>query len=317
MTTETQIATVNIKDAFSLIESNRDKIAAILPTGVTVMQFMANLNAVVQQTPDLASCTAPSLLGAMLHVARLGLKPGMLNQAWLLPYFNSRKNCREAQVIIGFEGLRDLAMRTGNVDNIQSHLVYEKDFFEVSLGDDSKITHKPLFFSERGSIIGVYAICFYKSGTCQFEIMSKEEIDVLKATSKSQNIWTKYYGEMARKSVIRKLCKHLPKSTDQLSTALELENGADTEEGQATEQILSNAGIEYEKPRTVAQETEYEIMKAKVVAQLEEMTDEEIQATFARPLAAVIERMTSIEMVKKAMIMLRAHESEKNDNLKT
>ena len=129
--------------------------------------------------------------------------------------------------------------------------------------------------------------------------------------SKSGYIWKDHKVEMGRKTALRRLCKHLEKSVA-LSQAVELENLADTDQGQGADSILLEAGIEYEKPRTVSQDQEYEIMKAKVVEELETMTDEEIQAVFARPLTAIIERMNDLNMVKKAMIMLRAHESEKN-----
>jgi len=73
------------------------------------------------------------------------------------------------------------------------------------------LTFKPLAFND-GEIKGAFAIVTYVDGGIQIEEMSKKDIeDVRKKYSKQSAgiAWTNSYGEMCRKTVLRRLCKHI------------------------------------------------------------------------------------------------------------
>lgn len=305
MSIEKNIVTQNSTSAISLVTQNREKLQAILPEGAKIDRYVGIMQAEINRNPDLASCHPASLVGSMLHCARLGLEPGVLNKIHLVPFNNSKKGIKECTVIIGYEGLIDLALRTKTIEQMQSHLVYEKDTFEVSLGGESKLVHRPLVFSDRGKLVGTYAIAFFKSGATKFEVMSIDEIEKIASKSKSGYIWKDHFGEMARKTVLRRLCKHLEKTVE-LSHAVELENLADTDQGQGTERILLDAGVEYERPNTPAQNDEYAELKQRAIMMLTDMPDDDITAKFARTREAVIDRMIDTNMVKKCMVMMQS-----------
>ena len=63
----------------------------------------------VRRTPKLAQCTVPSLAGAVLTCAQLGLEPGPMGLAWIIPRMNRRKGCMEANFQLGYRGAVQLA----------------------------------------------------------------------------------------------------------------------------------------------------------------------------------------------------------------
>lgn len=96
------------------------------------------------------------------------------------------------------------------VKEIYSMIVREGDEFQEEVVNGEPTIHfKPKPFN-KGALVGVFAVCLYKDGTMIYETMSKEEIDTAKSKSKSGGaVWKTWYGEMAKKTCIRRLCKHI------------------------------------------------------------------------------------------------------------
>ena len=65
----------------------------------------------------------------------------------------------------------------------------------------------------------VYAVANLRGGGYQFEVMSRAEVEAVKAKAKSKNIWNSYFEQMALKTVIRRLFKYLPVSIEALQVA--------------------------------------------------------------------------------------------------
>ena len=172
----------------------------------------------IRTTPALKEADMASLLGAVMQAAQLGLEPGLLGQCYLLPFKNNKKGITEVQFVIGYKGMIDLARRSGHIESIYAHAVYEKDEFEYELGLEPKLKHKPSMEADRGEFIGAYAVAHFKDGGYQFEFMPKSEIEKRKARSKSANSsyspWKTDYEEMAKKTVIRHMWKYLPISVE-------------------------------------------------------------------------------------------------------
>ena len=55
-----------------------------------------------------------------------------------------------------------------------------------------------------------------RGGGYQFEVMSRAEVEAVKAKAKSKKTWNEYFEAMALKSVIRRLFKYLPVSIEAL-----------------------------------------------------------------------------------------------------
>ena len=75
----------------------------------------------------------------------------------------------------------DLARRSGHIQSIYAHAVYENDEFEYELGLHLQLKHKPSF-GERGEFIGAYAVAHFKGGWHQMEFMPKSEIEKTSST---------------------------------------------------------------------------------------------------------------------------------------
>ena len=169
----------------------------------------------IRTNPKLLECSVPSLLGAVMQSAQLGLEPGLVGHCYFVPFKNGKTGQSEVQFIIGYKGMIDLARRSGNIESIYAHAVYANDTFEYEYGLHPKLVHKPAM-TERGEFIGAYAVAHFKDGGYQFEFMPKEEIERRRKRSKAANAgpWVTDYEEMAKKTVIRHMWKYLPISIE-------------------------------------------------------------------------------------------------------
>lgn len=169
----------------------------------------------IRTNPKLLEASIPSLLGAVMQAAQLGLEPGLIGHCYLVPFRNGKTGETDVQFIVGYKGMIDLARRSGQIENIYAHSVHENDEFEYELGLHPKLTHKPAT-GERGAMTFVYAVAHFKDGGYQFEVMSKDDIEKRKKRSKAANNgpWVSDYEEMAKKTVIRHMWKYLPISIE-------------------------------------------------------------------------------------------------------
>lgn len=183
----------------------------------------------VRKNKALMNTEPTSFLGSVMQAAQLGLEPGSaLGQAYLVPYGN------QCQLIIGYKGMIDLARRSGQVLSLNAYAVREGDDFSFQLGLKPDIHHVPSLEADRikKPITYVYAVATLKGGGYQFEVMSRAEVEAVRAKAKSKNIWNTYFEEMAKKTVIRRLFKYLPVSIE----ALEITNAdAKREAGEKVE----------------------------------------------------------------------------------
>lgn len=193
------------------------QIAKALPSMITPERFTRIVVTAINSNPDLARCTPSSFLGAMMCSAQLGLEPNTpLGQAYLIPYSN--KGRLEAQFQIGYKGLLQMAYRSGQISTIQAHVVYANDKFSCEYGLDPKLSHVPAD-GDRGEPIKVYAVYKTKDGGFGFEVMSMDQVkEYANRFSKTYNSqyspWKTNFEEMAKKTVLKKVLKYAPLSTE-------------------------------------------------------------------------------------------------------
>ncbi len=160
-----------------------------------------------------------SVINAVTNIAAIGisLNPSK-RQAYLVP--RDGKICLD----ISYMGLMDLAMSTGSILWAQAELVYEQDGFALN-GFDKPPTHQyNPFAKDRGAIVGVYVVVKTPDGDYLTDCMSKDEIDAIMNRSQSvksgkSSPWKTDYGEMAKKTVVKRAYKYWPK-TDRLDKAI-------------------------------------------------------------------------------------------------
>ena len=217
---QNQVTTTNNgekKTMQTYIKAMEGEIKKALPSVITPERFTRMVLSAISTNPKLSSCTPSSFLGAMMSAAQLGLEPNTpLGQAYILPYAN--KGNLEAQFQLGYKGLIDLAYRSGEVELVQAHIVYENDKFECEFGLEPKLTHIPADKS-RGEAVKVYAMFKTKSGGYGFEVMSMDDIRIhaekySKSFGMSYSPWATNFEEMAKKTVLKKCLKYAPLKSD-------------------------------------------------------------------------------------------------------
>lgn len=219
----------------------KQQMALALPKHMTADRLARIATTEIRRTPMLARCDKTSFLGAIMQCAQLGLEPGgAFGHAYLLPFNNRKKNCVEVQFIVGYRGMIDLARRSGQIISLSARAVYENDEFSYEYGLDEKLHHKPYEKGDPGRLTHVYAVAKLKDGGVQFEVMSIEQVNAIKAQSKSatNGPWVSHFEEMAKKTVIRRLFKYLPVSIE-LKTAVALDERTDAGVSQDNSLVVS------------------------------------------------------------------------------
>ena len=199
------------------IKRMEGEIKKALPSVLTPERFTRIVLSALSTNPKLQETTPESFLGAMMTAAQLGMEPNTpLGQAYLLPYYNSKKRFLECQFQLGYKGLIDLAYRSGEVSTIQAHVVYEHDKFSYAYGLEPQLEHVPAM-GDRGSPTHVYAVFRTKDGGYSFGVMSIDDVRRhAQRYSKSfeNGPWQTNFEEMAKKTVLKRVLKYAPLKSD-------------------------------------------------------------------------------------------------------
>jgi len=243
-------------DPTELVGINAQRIAAACPAHFTPAKVAQMLSLLAHKNPDLRKCVPESVIVSVIQAGELGLS---LNpsaaEAYLIPRWNKNLNNKsggyECQLQIGYKGLEKLAIGTGAVRFIEVHEVIEGDEFRVVRDTGEKqatrVVHAPNY-TDRGRfnkpILYYYTLAHMADGQRVVEVMSAEEVEDIhrrtdgyrKAQSNGWNEsgpWATDYVEMAKKTVVRRATKRLPRSGaspaaavafEKLDKALELDN---------------------------------------------------------------------------------------------
>lgn len=158
-----------------------------------------------------------SMFASILAGAEIGLIPSdMLGQFYLIP--RKIDNRMTVTPMIGYKGLVNIILRSGEVTKVHTECVYEGDEFEPIYGLEPNIIHKPNFSVPRNSqtLKFVYAVAKLRSGDYQFCVLSKGDIIKIQALSRYNN--ELYFNDkkdpnmwMVKKTALMQLSKMLPK----------------------------------------------------------------------------------------------------------
>lgn len=213
------------KNIEALLVKARPSWAALLPSHIKPDVMLRSVMAAVSKTPELIACDPGSIVMSVAQACALGLPPNTpLGLSYLVPF---KGTC---QLIPGYRGLIRLAVQSGEVQSIESRVVYSRDAFEIHMGTDPRIDHSPSLEADRGEMIGVYSVAKLKTGATTFEWMSIGEINAIRDRSKAKDDgpWRTDYAEMARKTVVRRHGKYLPCSEERFAQALQLQAAAES-----------------------------------------------------------------------------------------
>jgi recombination protein RecT len=185
------------------------EIAAALPPHIPPERFMRVVVTAVNADPALLDADRKSLFEASMRSAQDGLLPDKREGALVI--FKNR-----VQWMPMIAGILKKVRNSGELVSIGAHVVYENDRFAYVLGDEERIEHEPKMDGPRGKARAVYAIAKTKDGGIYREVMSLEEVEKVRKVSRAANNgpWVEWWEEMARKTVLRRLAKRLPMSSD-------------------------------------------------------------------------------------------------------
>lgn len=298
-----ELATTRGKDALTtLFESKEAIIKAALPNNLSVERFVRvgisafrvndNLQKAVKANPL-------SALGAFMQSAQLGLEPNTpLGMAYLIPY-NSKDRGMEVQFQIGYQGLKDLAERSGKYKIIHTKEIHDGEKFLVEYGIEPDLKHTPNF-PRKGEPLYYYAAYVLKDGGKDFVIMSKEDIvahakKFSKAYDSNSSPWRTNFDAMARKTVLKLLLKSAPKAIE-VAQAISMDS--------STKNFVENTEttVDYSIVQDLEMPTHEEMKQANVNEQAAQQTEQlkETIKTQTQPAAGPTdaERAASLERLK-------------------
>lgn len=225
-----------------LVEKMKPQIRLALPRHMTPDRMARVFLTAVQRVPKLLRCTPESLAASLITASQLGLEPdGIMGHGYLIPYEHRqgpKKGQIECQFMPGYRGLMKVARQSGEISALYARVVHERDHFEYACGLDEKLEHIPFMPNAKemqdearrekwsdddwdramnpGPLVSAYAVSKFKDGGYQFEVMSRAQVDMIRARSKSANDgpWVTDYEAMALKTVMKRLCKWIPGSVE-------------------------------------------------------------------------------------------------------
>lgn len=213
----------------SLLNDTHAKVTPAKFTQIVINEIKKNEKLLQAFTENPSSMFASILAGA-----EIGLVPSdLLGEFYLIPR-NIKQDGGKYKLtvtpLIGYKGLHKILLRSGEIENIEAQVVFEGEEFKVSLGTSPKLEHTPDFSLPRTAdkITHVYAVAHYKSGRCQFQVLTRAEVMAIRDLSKYNN--KLYFNDrenpnrwMEKKCCLIQLAKLLDK--DYYGTkAIELDN---------------------------------------------------------------------------------------------
>lgn len=195
------------------------ELAKVLPNETEVARFMA---VALLQLSDpkvggkLARCTKESFYNSIMSSARSGILPDGTN-GYLIPYGTT------CTLQFSYRGLCDMAIRNGIATHFASDIVRRNDVFVWRNGCLVEHTIEGWDDEDRGDIVGVWCRAFLPDGQTQDMRMSKKDIEKVRSKAQSDNVWSEWWEEMAKKACLKRLFKTM-RNTPQLAEAIKADN---------------------------------------------------------------------------------------------
>src|SRR5881409_4031875 len=125
------------KGIIELIRRNKPELEKLLGPALTVEQFETATMTYLRMNPKLVDCNPYSIVGGLRLGAQLGLSLGPLGHFYLVPFKD------EAQFILGYRGMVELAYRSGLVKRVEAHVIRDGDGFGFRYGSRAFLDFTP------------------------------------------------------------------------------------------------------------------------------------------------------------------------------
>lgn len=213
-----ELATVSsLEKMKDLVAKSTPTIKAVAASSVNPERLARIVIVACQRNPKLLECAPMTVIGGALTAAAggLDLEDGT-GRAYLVPFFNGKKQRSEAQLVIGYRGYVSLMHNTGLIKRVDARIVHKKDTFSYELGANPILKHVPTEEVDPGPLTHVYCVVEFLNGGVQFEVMNRHQVESHRKRSKQSDSgpWKTDFEEMARKTVIRKAWKTIPVASE-------------------------------------------------------------------------------------------------------
>lgn len=209
-------------------ESIKSKITSMI-SGKDGEKFISSIVSAVNITPALQKCTHDSILAAALTGHALKLSPSpQLGQFYMVPYGN------QAQFQIGYKGLIQLAIRSGQYKVLNDFVVKEGEFQSYDHQKSILVLNKIYDYSERKNkpTIGYGATLELVNGFSKTLYMDRAEMEHHAATfsaayksdlqyKTAKSFWSKDFDKQGRKTMLRLLINTWGIMSIEIQNALE------------------------------------------------------------------------------------------------
>lgn len=260
--TKNEVTTKQKHPTFSMVLTDKlNSVSEALPKDFNKSRFVQNALALINDNPQLQKYNQSQLMAGLLKGAYLGLD-FYSKECYLVPYGN------QLNYQTDYRGAKKLAKKYSirPIKDIYAKLVREGDLFEETIENgEQTFNFKPKAFND-GKVIGAFAVVLYKDGGMSYETMSLADLENTRSASKAANspAWKKFTGEMYKKTVLHRLCKHIELDFEnptqqttfysgvEIETNVEDEVKTEIEENANTVDFVPEADVTVEEPAPAA-----------------------------------------------------------------
>ena len=205
-------------------------------------RFITSIVSAVQTNPALQECTNQSILSAALLGETLNLSPSpQLSYFYMVPFNDTKRGVKVAQFQIGYKGLIQLAIRSGQYKkiNVLSLKQGELEYFDP-LNEEIKVKLMVDDWDarEKAETIGYYAMFELTNGFQKAMYWSKEQMENHALTysqgykaKKGYTFWEKAFDRMAEKTMLKQLLSRWGIMSTELMQAIDADETVINEDG--------------------------------------------------------------------------------------
>jgi recombination protein RecT len=207
-----------------LVQAQQPAIEAQLAGAINSGAFVRAAISEISKSESLQKATPASVLGSVMLAAQLHLEIGpALGQFYLTPRQESFKDDNNqwqkrwtCLPIVGYQGLIELAYRSGRVLKIETFVVRKGDLFEYGANSERGryFDWKPADFDQNREWTDIVVTAQIAGGGVVWETLPKEKILERRPQGWEKGPWKSNEVEMARKTLVREVSPYLPKSTE-------------------------------------------------------------------------------------------------------
>ena len=249
-------------------EEKQKRFESMLRGTMSVDTFIGNMMTAFQD-PKVEKCSDQSKWDAIHQCAVLAIVP-TLNQVVLIPYGN------ELKALPTWQGYKAVIERIPEIREITATLVHKTDHFVPD--NDKRPDHRfnPLdgqrVFNSVDDLIGGYCRIVYTDGReDKYHFTTAQYIAKAQACAKSQNVWGKWFEQMAMKTCFRNCYARRAVPVDPLIERLTKQDDS------VLENDPNRVQLSYARPKQITRE---EVLGLPQVQQIIEEPEDVIDATY-------------------------------------